>query len=239
MKKAVIVTALALFVAAQFSCSTNEAKPPMKTFKEKYSYMIGLDIGNEFKRMNAEVDYNAFLWGIKDITKNRPLLLSSGAVDSVKQEFSMMMQQSPQGMAMMKEMKERGEKNLKEGEAFLAANGNKPGIITTASGLQYTVLKKGKGPKPKATDRVSVHYKGTLLDGSEFDNSLRHNQGQPTVFPLVNIVPAWIEALQLMNVGSKYRLFVPPKLGYGERNDAPGGPNSVLIFEVELLGIEK
>lgn len=239
MTKVVTIAALALFTAAQFSCSSNETKPPMKTFKEKYSYMMGLDIGNEFKRMNTEVDYDAFIYAIKDITKNRPQLLTPKEVDSLKMAFSTMMQQSPEGKAVAEQMKALSDKNLKEGDTFLAENGKKTGVITTASGLQYMVIKKGNGPKPKMTDRVKVNYSGTLLDGREFDNSFKHNQGKPIVFPLVNIVPAWIEALQLMNVGSKYKLFVPSKLGYGERNDGPGGPNSTLIFEVELVGIEK
>jgi FKBP-type peptidyl-prolyl cis-trans isomerase len=237
MKRAVMTVALVSFLATQFSCSTEGQKPRMNTFKEKYSYMIGLDVGNEFKRMEADIDYNAFLWGAKDMAKGRPLLLTSEALDSVKMEFSAMMQQSPKGQAMQKEMQEYGEKNLKAGEAFLAENKKKPGVVTTASGLQYTVIKRGSGPKPKSTDKVKVHYVGTLLDGKQFDSSI--GRGEPAVFELSGIIPGWIEALQLMNTGSKYKLFVPPSLGYGVNPNGPGGPNSVLIFEVELLGIEK
>jgi FKBP-type peptidyl-prolyl cis-trans isomerase FkpA len=237
MKRAVMTVALALFLVMQFSCGADEQKPRMNTFKEKYSYMIGLDVGNEFKRMQAEIDYNAFLWGVKDMSKSRPLLLTSETLDSVKTEFSAMMQQSPQGQAMQKEMQDLGDKNLKAAEEFLAGNKKKPGVVTTASGLQYQVIKKGSGPRPKATDKVKVHYVGTLLDGKEFDSSI--GRGEPAVFPLSGIIPGWIEALQLMNVGSKYKLFIPPNLGYGAGPNGPGGPNSVLIFDVELLGIEK
>jgi FKBP-type peptidyl-prolyl cis-trans isomerase len=233
MKKAVVLTTLSVAVMIPFSCGTGGSKPPMKTFKEKYSYMIGLDIGREFKQMNTEIDYNALLWGIQDVTKNRPPLLTPGALDSVKMEFSMMLQQAQAPMR-----KEMAEKNTKEGEAFLAENKKKPGVITTASGLQYTILKKGTGPKPKVTDKVKVHYRGTLLDGREFDSSYKRDQ--PAIFQLTGIIPAWTEALQLMNVGSRYKLFVPPKLAYGEHGAGQIiGPNAVLIFEVELLGIEK
>ncbi|MBN2188941.1 MAG: FKBP-type peptidyl-prolyl cis-trans isomerase [Chitinispirillaceae bacterium] len=237
MKRAVISVALVSFLALQFSCGTEGQKPRMNTFKEKYSYMIGLDVGNEFKRMQADMDYNAFLWGVKDMSQGRSLLLTPETLDSVKMEFSTMMQQSPQGQAMQKEMQEVGGKNLKAAEEFLAANKKKPGVATTASGLQYLVLKKGSGPKPAATDKVKVHYVGTLLDGKEFDSSI--GRGEPAVFQLSGIIPGWIEALQLMNTGSKYKLFIPPSLGYGANPNGPGGPNSLLIFEVELLGIEK
>jgi FKBP-type peptidyl-prolyl cis-trans isomerase FkpA len=237
MKRAVMTVALALFLAMQFSCGADGQKPPMNTFKEKYSYMIGLDVGNEFKRMQAEIDYDAFLWGVKDMSTGRPLLLTSETLDSVKMEFSAMMQQSPQGQVMQKQMQDLGDKNLKAGEEFLAANKKKPGVVTTASGLQYQVIKKGSGPRPKSTDKVKVHYVGTLLDGKQFDSSI--GRGEPAVFQLSGIIPGWIEALQLMNVGSKYKLFIPPNLGYGAGPNGPGGPNSVLVFDVELLGIEK
>jgi FKBP-type peptidyl-prolyl cis-trans isomerase FkpA len=238
MKRAVSFAALALFIVLQSSCTTSDPKPTMKNFKEKYSYMIGMDIGNEFKHMGAEIDYNAFLWGIKDIANSRSPLLKPETLDSVKMEFAAMMQKSPQGMAAQKQMQEMGEKNLKDGEAFLAANKTKPGIVTTASGLQYLVVKKGVGPKPKSTDKVKVHYTGTLLDGKEFDSSIK--RGQPTEFPIAGIIPGWSEALQLMPVGSKYKLFIPAKLAYGERG--AGGvipPNATLVFDVELLEIVK
>lgn len=232
MRKAAVVAVLALLFALQFSCSTKEGiakKPQMKTFMEQYSYMMGLDIGRTFKGMHTEIDYNALVWGIQDILKSRPELLSPNVLDSIKREFSMNLQQTQMAA---------GADNSKQGEMFLAENKKKTGVITTASGLQYTVIKQGTGPRPKTTDKVKVHYAGTLLDGKEFDSS--YKRGEPTVFPLTGIIPAWTEALQLMKVGSKYKLFVPPNLAYGERGAGPDiGPNAVLVFEVELLGIEK
>ncbi len=204
-------------------------KPEMKTFMEQYSYFIGLDIGRTFRGMNTEIDYNALLWGMQDILKNRLESLPPVVLDSIKREFSIKLQQLQIAA---------GAENSKQGEMFLAENKKKPGVITTASGLQYMVINQGKGPQPKLTDKVKVHYTGTSLDGKEFDSSFKH--GAPAVFPLKGIIPAWIEALQLMNVGSKYKLFVPPNLAYGERGKSPAiGPNSVLVFEVELLEIEK
>jgi FKBP-type peptidyl-prolyl cis-trans isomerase FkpA len=240
MKSAVLTAVLALCLVLQFSCGPGPGgrKPPMNTFKEKYSYMIGLDIGSEFQRMGAEIDYDAFVYGIKDRVGDRPSILTPETLDSVKMEFAAMIQQSPQAMAMQKQMQEMGGKNQKETDEFLAANKKKPGVVTTASGLQYTILKKGKGPKPKATDKVKVHYVGTLLDGKEFDNSI--SRGQPAVFELSGgIIPGWKEALLLMNAGSKYRIVIPPNLAYGAGPNGPGGPNSTLVFEVELLDIEQ
>jgi FKBP-type peptidyl-prolyl cis-trans isomerase FkpA len=236
MKRAVMSAALFFLLSLQFSCGPGGQKPRMNTFKEKYSYMLGLDVGNEFKRMDTDIDFNAFLWGVRDMANGRPPLLSSETLDSVKMEFSALMMQSPQGQAMQKEIREAGDRNLKAAEAFLAGNKKKPGVFTTASGLQYAVIKKGSGPRPKATDRVKVNYVGTLLDGKEFDSSI--GRGEPAVFDLAGIIPGWKEALQLMKTGSKYKLFIPPSLGYGANPNGPGGPNSLLIFEVELLGIE-
>jgi FKBP-type peptidyl-prolyl cis-trans isomerase FklB len=127
-------------------------------------------------------------------------------------------------------------KNKKEGEAFLAANKTKEGVKTLPSGLQYKVLKNGTGKTPKATDSVKAHYAGTLLNGTEFDSSIK--RGEPTVFPVNGVIPGWIEALQLMKTGSKWQLFIPSELAYGERGQQSIPPNSVLIFEVELIGIE-
>ena len=135
--------------------------------------------------------------------------------------------------------KVEGEKNLKAGKAFLAANAKKDGVITTATGLQYKVLKSGTGASPQKTDTVKVHYHGTLIDGTVFDSSVQ--RGEPITFPVSDVIPGWTEALQLMKVGDKWQLFIPSSLAYGELSP-PGskiGPNSTLLFEVELLGIEK
>lgn len=131
---------------------------------------------------------------------------------------------------------EKAAANLKAGEEFLASNSSKPGVTTLASGLQYEVITEGSGPKPLATNKVTCHYHGTLIDGTIFDSSVR--RGQPATFPLNAVIKGWTEGVQLMSVGSKYRFFIPPQLGYGERQvSAQIGPNSTLIFEVELLGI--
>ncbi len=165
--------------------------------------------------------------------KDRPMLINKNALDSIRQLFTMQLRE--QQMAGMKEV---SEKNAKEGEEFLAANKSKPGVITTASGLQYIVEKMGTGPKPKKTDKVKVNYEGTLLDGKIFDSSIKH--GQPAELKVDGVIPGWTEALQLMPVGSKFKLFVPSQLAYGDRGAGQDiGPGSMLIFEVELLSIEK
>jgi FKBP-type peptidyl-prolyl cis-trans isomerase FkpA len=162
-------------------------------------------------------------------------------VAKVMQTFSVKMQAKQQEEMAKKqaEMAAQGKKNVELEKTFLAANGKKPGVVTTASGLQYQVITQGTGPKPKLEDRVSVNYAGSLLDGTEFDSSYKRNE--PAQFVLKQVVPGWTEGLQLMPVGSKYKLWVPAKLGYGEAG-TPGGPippNSTLVFEVELLQIAK
>lgn len=203
-----------------------EKKIVLKTEKEKASYAIGLNIGQSIRFLSSEVDLNIIFQGIKDAVagKDKPQL-TQDEVNKILQDFQ------------IKTNKLIAERNKTEGEAFLLANGKKAGIKTTATGLQYQVIKEGTGVKPKATDTVKVHYRGTFIDGSEFDSSYKRNE--PTSFPLNQVIPAWTEGVQLMKVGSKYRFFVPAKLGYGERGaGAAIPPNAALIFEVELLGIE-
>lgn len=235
MKKSVVCSIL-LIALTQFFCVAKQdvaTKPGLKTPSERYSYMIGLDIGGSLKGLYTEIDYNALLWGIQDVMKEREHLITDSAMMALKQEFNMEMQTKH-----MAKMKDDGEKNVKNGDSFLAENKSKAGVTTTASGLQYSVIKQGTGPKPKATDAVKVHYRGTLLDGKEFDSSIK--RGEPVEFPVSGVIPGWTEALQLMNVGSKYKLVVPPSLAYGERGAGPDiGPNAVLVFEVELLEIVK
>jgi len=203
-----------------------KAKTELKTPSEKASYALGLDIGASLKRFRSGIEFNALFRGIEDSLKgNKPLLTPQEAA-AIKREFFKKIQE------------ELAEKNLKEGEAFLAENKKKKGVITTASGLQYMVLREGNGPKPKATDRVRVHYRGTLLDGTEFDSS--YQGGEPATFQVQGVIAGWTEALQIMKVGSKYRLFIPSNLAYRERGAGQKiGPNATLIFEVELLAIDK
>ena len=221
------VLALGLLV----SSAPAQDKPDLTNPKQKTSYAIGLDIATSLKRQEFEVDAKALTAGIADGFAGKPAL-----TEEEMKAALMDLQKSAMAKAEEKQ-KAAAEKNLKAGEAFLAANAKKEGVKTTASGLQYKVLKSGSGPSPKSTDTVKVQYEGKLIDGTVFDSSIE--RGEPAVFPLDHVIPGWTEALQLMKVGSKYQLFIPAKLAYGEHGPGPIGPNSTLIFEVELLSIEK
>ncbi|RYG13937.1 MAG: FKBP-type peptidyl-prolyl cis-trans isomerase [Burkholderiales bacterium] len=215
--------------------------PGLATEKKQVSYMIGMDIGKSLKPMKDEVDMATLKRALDDVVNDKKLLLNDEQVAQVMQAFSVKMQAKQQEEMVKKqaEMAAQGKKNVEQEKAFFAMNGKKPGVVTTASGLQYQVVTQGTGAKPKATDNVSVHYTGTLLDGTEFDSSYKRNE--PAQFVLGSVVPGWQEALQLMPVGSKYKLWIPAKLGYGEQG-TPGGPippNSTLVFDVELIDIAK
>jgi FKBP-type peptidyl-prolyl cis-trans isomerase FklB len=205
----------------------------IKSQKEKVSYTLGIDVAKSLKQLGVEVDTDIFIKGVKDaLTGTKPLLTDDemqNVMTTFKQEMS---------AKQVEKMKALGEKNKKEGEAFLAENKKKSGVKTTASGLQYKVIKEGTGKTPKKTDKVNCNYQGTLIDGTEFDSS--YKRGQAATFPVEGVIPAWTEALQMMKVGSKWQLFVPAKLGYGERGAGPLiGPNAVLVFTVELLSIQE
>lgn len=210
--------------------------PGLPTEKEQVSYMIGMDIGKALEPMKGEVDLATIKRAIDDMASDRKPLLDDAQAMELRQAFGQKMQAKQQEEMAKKqaEMAAQGEKNIELEKTFLAANAQKPGVVTTASGLQYQVITQGAGPKPKSTDAVSVNYVGTLLDGTEFDSSYKRNE--PAKFPLNAVVPGWSEALQLMPVGSKYKLWIPAKLGYGGTG-TPGGPippNSTLVFEVVL-----
>jgi FKBP-type peptidyl-prolyl cis-trans isomerase FkpA len=253
MKKVVVFVALAVISAAQLSCGDKEGpKPEVKTPMQKYSYMIGTDFGkmieqnitNTVQSIGVPIDTNALKWGMQDVLQKRAKLLADAELATIKTSFDTLMQKKQQEMAAAQQEKQaqmsaNAPKNKEEGEAFLAANKKKAGVTVTASGLQYEVIKKGTGAKPTKADKVKVHYVGTLIDGKEFDSSVK--RGQPVEFPLANVIPGWTEGLQLMNVGSKYKFVIPSNLAYGESGAPQGGigPNSVLIFEVELLDIMK
>ena len=221
-----MIIAAALSVALTAS---GENKPSqLKDLKDKVSYSIGLDLGFNFKKQNLELNPDALLAGVKDALSGKQPLLNE---NEVKETMT----------ALTKEIEDKqkalGEQNVKDGEKFLAENKKKEGVKTTASGLQYKVIKEGTGPQPKLTDSVVANYRGTLINGTEFDSS--YKRGQPATFPLAGVIKGWTEALQLMKVGSKYLLFIPPNLAYGDRAMGPAlGPNSTLIFEVELVGIQ-
>ncbi|HUK55361.1 MAG TPA: FKBP-type peptidyl-prolyl cis-trans isomerase [Nitrospiria bacterium] len=205
----------------------------LKTEKDKVSYSIGLDIGDNFKKQSIEVDPDLLARGVKDAMSGEKPLLTEEEVRAVMSAFEQEMQAKT-----IAHNKELGDKNMKEGEAFLAENKNKEGVVTLPSGLQYKVITTGKGKKPKATDTVTTQYRGTLIDGTEFDSS--YKRGQPATFPVTGVIAGWTEALQLMPVGSKWQLFVPANLAYGPRGAGQViGPNAALIFEVELLSIQE
>lgn len=215
--------------------------PGLATEKEQVSYTIGMEMGKSLKPIKDEVDLATLKRALDDVINDKKLLMNDEQVAEVMQTFSAKMQAKQQEEMAKKqaEMAAQGKKNVELEKTFLAANGKKPGVVTTSSGLQYQVITQGTGPKPKMEDRVSVHYAGSLLDGTEFDSSYKRNE--PAQFVLKQVVPGWTEGLQLMPLGSKYKLWVPAKLGYGEAG-TPGGPippNSTLVFEVELLQIVK
>jgi FKBP-type peptidyl-prolyl cis-trans isomerase FklB len=198
----------------------------LKTDPEKNGYSLGYDIGRSLKRQLVDVDAGAVAQGLKDGLGGAAPVLSE---QEMQQRFMNLRQESAQKIP---------EKNRKDGEAFLAKNKGEKGVKTTASGLQYKVITAGKGKQPRAEDTVSVNYRGTLIDGTEFDSS--YKRGQPATFPVKGVIPGWTEALQLMKEGSKWMLYVPSNLAYGERGAGHMiGPNSTLVFEVELLSISK
>jgi FKBP-type peptidyl-prolyl cis-trans isomerase len=227
-----IITNLALGTLLALGVQAQD-KPDLKEPKQRASYAIGLDIGGNLKRQEIDLDAKALAAGLADAFAGKPQLTEAES-KQVLNEFRTQM------MAKM-EAKEKGagDKNTKDGEIFLAVNAKKEGVKTTTSGLQYRVIKAGdgKGKSPKATDTVKVHYHGTLIDGSVFDSSV--DRGEPISFPLNGVIPGWTEGLQLMKEGDKFQFVIPGKLAYGEQSPSPKiGPNSTLIFDVELLAVE-
>ena len=204
----------------------------LKTQKDKVSYSIGLDIGKNFKKQSMDIDPDLLARGLKDAMAGGKTLLTEEEVRTIMPAFQKEMQAKADARA-----KELGDRNMKEGETFLAGNKKKEGVVTLPSDLQYKIITAGNGEKPKSSDTVTTHYRGTLIDGTEFDSS--HKRGQPASFPVTGVIAGWTEALQLMPVGSKWQLFVPSNLAYGPRGAGQMiGPNATLIFEVELLSIQ-
>jgi len=209
-----------------------EEAAALKSDKDRVSYTLGSEIGKNFKRLEVEVDPDVLLRGFKDAYQGKKLVLSEEELKKISADYQASLREK-QAAA----MKKAAETNEKEGEAFLAANAKKEGVITLPSGLQYLVVKKGEGPIPKAEDTVKCNYRGTLINGTEFDSS--YKTGQPATFAVGGVIAGWTEALKLMPVGSKWQLFIPSKLAYGPRGAGRDiGPNATLIFDIELLGIE-
>jgi len=194
--------------------------------KQKFSYAVGVQIGQNLKAQSLDVDSKALIQGMTDTISKAPLKLT---IPEMEQAVKTYQEQEQKRLA------DVGEKNKVAGEAFLVENKKNKDIIELASGLQYKVLTKGTGAQPKVTDAVVVHYRGTLIDGTEFDSS--YSRGQPVTIMLNQVIPGWQEALPLMPVGSKWQIFLPSKLGYGEGSAGPIGPNSALIFDIELVSI--
>ncbi len=221
MKQLIVIFSASLLALPLFG---QEKSTQLKDQKDKVSYSIGLQIGFNLGRQKVDISPDVLAAGIKDALAGKPQL-TTDQIKEVMTTFEKDMEQK---------QKEAGQKNKAEGTKFLEENKKKDGVKTTASGLQYKVLKEGSGAQPKKTDTVTVNYRGTLINGTEFDSS--YKRGQPATFPVNGVIPGWTEALQLMKVGSKYQLFIPSNLAYGERAVGPDiGANSTLIFEVELL----
>ena len=204
----------------------------LKDQRDKVSYSIGMEIGTNLKSQPMDLNPDAIAKGMKDAFSGGKALMTEQEIRETMTAF--------QKEVMVKREEQRkilGEKNRKEGEAFLGENKKKEGVITLPSGLQYKVIKPGEGKKPQRSANVTTHYKGMLIDGTEFDSSYR--RGQPASFPVSGVIPGWTEALQLMEAGAKWQLFVPSNLAYGERGAGNViGPNATLIFEIELISVD-
>ncbi len=236
-----IVLAVAIS-ATLIACDQQAAEPTVEAAstamtldseEKRVSYGMGIGLGQRIKQESFTIDADAFSQGVKDAIE--------GAEQLMTQEEIMQEMQAFQQQQIAKQQEEAGkaaEQNMLEGEAFLAENGAKDGVMTTESGLQYKVITAGTGAKPTATDTVEVHYAGTLIDGTEFDSS--YTRGATVSFPVNGVIPGWTEALQLMSVGSKWQLFIPSVLAYGPGGTGGGpiGPNATLIFDVELVSIK-
>ncbi len=218
-KKVVVI----LFVSV-ITFSKTQAQS-LKTALDSLSYAIGINVGDNIRNQKLSVNADILAKGIKDAMANNKGIMTSESSSAFIQSY------------FQRESEKVGIENKTKGEAFLAQNKTKPGVTTLNSGLQYKILKTAEGPKPAASDRVKVHYHGTLIDGTVFDSSV--NRGEPATFGVTQVIKGWVEALQLMTVGSKWTLYIPSELAYGMQAPPTIGPNQVLIFDVELIEIVK
>lgn len=228
-----VALVIMLMVAASAAAEGTPQGKELDGKEDRISYSIGMDIGRNLKRQPFEVDPELLAQGIRDVFSGGKTLLTE---EEQKQTLADL--QKELTAKQQEQVRRMMEKNRRDGEKFLAENGKREGVVTLPSGLQYKVLKAGTGPSPKLNDTVETNYRGTLLDGTEFDSS--YKRGQTATFPVNGVIEGWKEALQKMKVGGKWQLFVPSKLAYGERGAGRDiGPNQALIFEVELLDIKK
>lgn len=219
-------------ILAAFTLTLNAWATELTTEEQKLGYIIGMDIGKSLREQNTQVDLDTLMEAISATYKGEALALTDEEAATIRKEYVEKRQAEQQAQTAA-----AGQANLAEGQKFLAENKTKEGVQVTESGLQYKVVTEGDGAKPKAEDTVKVHYRGTLLDGTEFDSSYARNQ--PISFALNRVIAGWTEGVQLMPVGSKYMFYIGPELAYGESGGGPIPPNSTLIFEVELLDIEE
>lgn len=229
MKKTLLALALAGTSVLAF------ASDPVKTLdskEQKVSYGFGLMLGKRMSNDLPELEMDSFIQGVKDAFAGKAQLMTDEEVAALLSEF-----QREQQQKQMDKLKQMSDENKAAGEAFLAENKNKEGVVTLESGLQYKVLTEGKGVQPGPSDTVKVHYTGTLINGEVFDSSVQ--RGQPVSFPVNGVIAGWTEALQLMPTGSKWQLFIPSELAYGANGNRSIGPNETLLFDVELLEVVK
>ena len=213
--------------------ATSASELKLDTPKNRISYTIGVNIGQDFKSQNMDVDPDLLLMGLKDTLSGKELQLTEEEMVQEIQNFQQEMQAK-----MAAEMEVKAAENKASGEAFLAENAKQEGVVVTESGLQYKIIEPGQGDSPGPADVATVHYRGTLIDGTQFDSS--YDRGQPASFPVGGVIPGWTEALQLMKPGAKWQLVIPAELAYGERGAGQDiGPNSTLLFDVELISVEQ
>ena len=233
---------IVLLGCAQESSTTESeaatAEAELTSLEQRFSYVFGMNIAEQMKQMQSQdvnVDIDAFEQGLRDIYQDKAPKLTEEEVQLTIENFQKEQQEKQMAMQAERqaEMEAAGATNKAEGEAFLVANAEKEGVVALPSGLQYKILTAGTGPKPSETDTVTVHYRGRLLDGTEFDSSYSRNQ--PASFPLNQVIPGWTEGVQLMSEGAKWEFYIPAELAYGPGGSGKIGPNSTLIFEVELI----
>ncbi len=230
MTRSKYILAVVLSVGLFFSVGSAAEKQKLNSEKDKDSYSLGFQFGETIKKQGFELNLDIYAAGIRDALAGKEGLMNQEEIKAAISDLQMRMTAARQ-----KDLREKMAKNLAAGQAFLEENKKKAGVKVLPSGLQYKILAPGTGKTPGAEDTVTVHYRGALLDGTEFDSSLK--SGKPATFKVNGLIKGWTEALQLMKEGAKWQLFLPPELAYGERGNPRIGPNSVLVFDVELISV--